>query len=642
MWERSAPLAKCAAHGGRRNAPFPRRPARGRSEYHVRRPLVQVRHLKVNNFRGIESLDWALDARFVVLIGPGDVGKSTLLDALALVLSASWRPTITDADFCDCDFGKTIVIEATVTGVPAALLREDRFGHYLCGVAPDGSLHAEPEANDVAGLTIRLTVASTLEPEWDVIRESGGEGVRISAGDRARLGMFRLGDSASAQLRWSRDSALSRLGEFGDVGAMLLGAHRTARETVFDNPSPSLAAGAHTAAEAVRKLGGADLEFPRPGLEPAGSGRASNLVLHDGEIPVTSLGSGSQRIAGVAFQLEAVESQSIVLIDEVELGLEPHRLLHLVAQLKERARRSEGQVVLTTHSPVVVSGVDATDLHIVRRSDAKRNVAVRPVPAALGGLGDGASQAAARSGPAAMLAQRIVVCEGATEVGVCRALFRHWDRSASIPAALMGAVACDGGGNSAPSRAECLVRLGYAAALFIDSDLGRKDAAIHAAAVTQAAGHGAEVFRWPVGRALEHQVALSMPKEQMRQLVAVAAEFQGSEESVRDAVAAQLEVKANVLMGLDPVEWMKQANVDRTVVREAIGRAAVSRKWFKMDAKGERLGELIVAALPQLTPENPLTRTLDGLRNFVYAASMGCGDGYQVGSCFPPAAERRT
>src|SRR5688572_25465901 len=99
---------------------------------------MRVQHLSVRNFRGIRELDWTLDARFAVLIGPGDAGKSTVLDALALATSPQWNPAVSDADFSGGDTSHPIVIEVTCSELPAPLIREDRFGHWLRGVGQDG------------------------------------------------------------------------------------------------------------------------------------------------------------------------------------------------------------------------------------------------------------------------------------------------------------------------------------------------------------------------------------------------------------------------------------------------------------------------------------------------------------------------
>ena len=39
-----------------------------------------IRHVAVQRFRGIKSLDWHVDGRLVCLPGPGDSTKTTVLD----------------------------------------------------------------------------------------------------------------------------------------------------------------------------------------------------------------------------------------------------------------------------------------------------------------------------------------------------------------------------------------------------------------------------------------------------------------------------------------------------------------------------------------------------------------------------------
>jgi putative ATP-dependent endonuclease of OLD family len=580
---------------------------------------MRLRHVSIKNFRGIQTLDWSLSSRFAVLLGPGDSGKSSVLEAIALALTSRWNPPISDADFLDGDPSKPFSIEVTLSDLPADLIREDHFGHWLRGVAPDGSLHDEPEAEHDRAITIRLEVDQALEPRWAVVRETDQDGIRISANQRAAIGMFLLDGSTGQHLRWSRDSALVRLGDTADIQGTLIDAHRAARTAVFNTPSQGLAAAASAAASAVEAIGGASLARPRPGLDPAAGPRATSLVLHDGDVPATNLGMGTQRLAGMAFQLAALESQAVVLIDELEIGLEPHRLLHVIRRLKERADDGHGQVIVTTHSPVVVVGVDVTDLHIVRRGSEVTTVL--PVPATVAGLGSGEPQATARSGAAAMLARRIVVCEGKTEVGICRALFRHWDDAEPVPAALKGTVFRDGRGNDAPVKAQCLAELGYATALLADSDLSAKEKAANEARIRSAVASGVVVFRWDPGLALEDQIAASLPRDGMRSLIALAVELNDSEDpeaAVLASVAVCLGRDVREVKGLDPVAWTRDLGLDGASVRIAIGQASRQRRWFKSEDRGERLGALLAGALPALKDNDTLRTTLESLRRFVY------------------------
>lgn len=76
-----------------------------------------------------------------------------------------------------------------------------------------------------------------------------------------------------------------------------------------------------------------------------------NLALYDGPIPLTGFGLGSRRLAGVATQQLTHAGKGVLLIDEVEYGLEPHRLVNLLTQLQ---RPGEYALALaTTHSLVL-------------------------------------------------------------------------------------------------------------------------------------------------------------------------------------------------------------------------------------------------------------------------------------------------
>ena len=58
------------------------------------------------------------------------------------------------------------------------------------------------------------------------------------------------------------------------------------------------------------------------------------LALHDGDMPLRQLGVGSKRMLTTALQREAKTTSHITLFDEVEVGLEPHRIARLVEHLK--------------------------------------------------------------------------------------------------------------------------------------------------------------------------------------------------------------------------------------------------------------------------------------------------------------------
>lgn len=50
---------------------------------------AQIRKLSIQRFRGIQSLTWLPAEGMNVILGGGDVGKTTVLEAIALLLSPS-------------------------------------------------------------------------------------------------------------------------------------------------------------------------------------------------------------------------------------------------------------------------------------------------------------------------------------------------------------------------------------------------------------------------------------------------------------------------------------------------------------------------------------------------------------------------
>lgn len=89
---------------------------------------MRLRRLEIENFRGVKSLDWRHVAETAALVGPGDSGKSTILDAIERVLSPRWNVAFDDTDFWDLNTDNPIVIRATITELSSSFYRDSKFG----------------------------------------------------------------------------------------------------------------------------------------------------------------------------------------------------------------------------------------------------------------------------------------------------------------------------------------------------------------------------------------------------------------------------------------------------------------------------------------------------------------------------------
>ncbi len=171
-------------------------------------------------------------------------------------------------------------------------------------------------------------------------------------------------------------------------------------------------------------------------------------------------GSGTKKLIAAAMQMKLHGGKNISLIDEIEVGLEPHRIRGLIYRLKNTGQ----QIFTTTHSPVVIRELDvAEDELSVCRRDAAGTVSLDSlsfVPAIQGPV---------RNNAEAFLGSKIIACEGPTEIGCPRAYDRHRFEGGSTPVwSLATSYFNAGGGGQIKVVCPILQALGYRTAAFCD------------------------------------------------------------------------------------------------------------------------------------------------------------------------------
>lgn len=579
--------------------------------------------MTVSNFRGIKTLTWRPKGNLTCLIGPGDSTKTTILDALGLLLTTRTSVGLCDADFYDGKVETPISIEAVLTDLPNDLISLDGLGAFICGVAQDGTVKTDPEEGDTKGLAVRFSADDSLEPIWQVFKPDAPEITpkHLTVTLRAKFGVFRVDERVDTHLRWGRGSALAAItGGVTGAASTTVDAQRAARKAVFDSTEPSLTDAAAKVKVASNTFGASNFRNLRVGLDPQALNTGYGLVLHDGEVPLTGSGLGTRRLTSLGIQEARTVGANAVLIDEVETGLEPHRLSHLLRLLKKRAENG-AQIIMTTHAPLVVEYFGTNGLAVVRRSE-DGTVTIKEVPEELASLDNSAMQRMIRSGPSAMLARQIAVVEGSTEMGALRALSEHWDEEQmnanKEPLAVAGTAIRNGDSDEqALKRAECLAELGYAAAALIDSDKALADE--EAAAVAA----GATVIRWGDGMALEDRIANDLPEGKLKDLISAAIQASPEEdaiaqEAIRNAVSARLS-GTPTLTGIDPSQWAADTSLPIAEIRKAIAKASGKNKWFKDEQRGMVLGELLHSLWADIK-DTPLGQRISELRAFTYPA----------------------
>ena len=167
-----------------------------------------------------------------------------------------------------------------------------------------------------------------------------------------------------------------------------------------------------------------------------------------------------------------------------------------------------------------------------------------------------------------------------------------------------------GGGHQAADRAIGFARLGYETALFVDSDVSLEPS------VTIALEAGVRVIQWDDTVSTEERITRDLPCGALERLVRLAIELVEDQEAVISAIAAQLPVGPVRLETPDVLSWVSSA-MPIGAIREAIGKAAKKKKWFKDIEKGQRLGDLVGEFLPNMEGSDTAAKTAE-LEAFAY------------------------
>ena len=567
---------------------------------------MRIRHLSIRNFRGIRELDWALPNRALFcLIGRGDSTKSTILEALRRVFHPQWNLPFDDADFYQCAPTNTIKLEVVLGDIIDAFRDLESYGHWLSGWdAAELRRRTEPGEGLEDTLRIRLKVGADLEPSWRVIKNDDDEGISFKAPDRGKVAVSLIGAFSDRHLTWSRGSLLGHLTDADNLSLSLAEASRAARTALEGRRTESLASFdtvARTAEVTARSLGVNVSSSYKAHLDSeAISIHVGGLALHDGEMPLRQLGLGSKRMLTTGLQKQALRTGHITLFDEVEIGLEPHRIARLVEHLKQD---TSGQYFLTTHSPVVLREFTVDDLSIVHCRNGKTEIVAANRPA----IAD-CVQGKIRLGAEAFLAPKIVVCEGATEAGLLRGLDDYWIAKGKNSFAYQGIALFDAvGANKIKEIADSLRELSYGVAVLADSDAPAQFSDTDAGDLR---GKGVNVTKWDGGLSLEERVFADLTWAGILGSFDLACTVRGDRDKVIDQIGSQYGAGFN----RDPAAW-----TDSGGLRTALGRAAKAGEgWFKRQDRAQEWAAIICSHLDDTALENSdLVRKLTELREWI-------------------------
>jgi putative ATP-dependent endonuclease of OLD family len=571
---------------------------------------MQIRRLQIHNFRGIADLTWCPSPGINVLIGPGDAGKTTMLDAIALALSPQPSQAAADNDYRNGDTTLPFTIQVVLGNLSPELAARVYPPPLWGWNANDCELHPGP--NEALGhepvLNIQLAATSDLELVYQLL-QPGNEPLSLSVPVRAAMGLWNVTATraSDAQLRMSRGSLLERaLGREPLRAPAVMAMQRSGQS--MDIPPEA----AESIARVADQLRDAGIEFeelalalvPTAGQSPV---QLVTLVAKSGGgmVPLTSFGRGSQQMAMVTLAASKIVETPIAVIDEVETGLEPYRQRALLAKLRTIVTGG-GQAFMTTHSPTVLARLTAGEAWRVRRSETHT---LDPIAGEL-------SRLLARD-PEALLARLPVICEGNTEVGVAQAFFE-----AIYPGdvSTLGVHLVDAGGHdSALQYATALAAREPCVVALVDNELfasGRRASLASMANVHLCTPVG--------GRCIECAIANALPSDALDALVSLP-----GKDGAYVNVSARLQAVSEAL-GRQCRDSIAELLIqyDEAAVSGAVGEAAAKGAWFKTTPAGQELGRFLIT---RASPDHPLVRSLRALVDAALA---------DVGVAAHPALER--
>ncbi|KZK93367.1 DNA replication and repair protein RecF [Pseudovibrio sp. Ad5] len=568
--------------------------------------MTQVVSLKVRNFRGIKSFDLSIpyQQKVVCLIGRGDSGKTTILDAIAAVLSPRWNLSFYDTDFYNCNVTEPIEITVKLVHFPEVLLADHKYGLHAEGYLVD---EVDPES-EIPSLSIKLTVNGELEPRWVVTTVRENEDIEISASNRASLNCFMISDYIDQHFSWNKGAPLYSLQKHlqtnhGHDENIIIAALREAKQRIDDADFGKLEQ-ATKLIEQQAKIMGLSLQGAGTTLDARDlSIKDGRVSLHEGTVPFRSKGKGTKRLASLAIQSALAANapnKGIVLIDELEQGLEPDRIKHLVRHLKEE---DLGQVFLTTHSRDAVQELGSAPIKHLSKSPSTDEL----IETSFDGDDENLLKAV-RACPEAFFAKQVIVCEGATEVGICRALDAWRQVERKPPMAFLDCAYIDGTGNELASRVTEIHEIGITTALLCDTDDDRVNAQKN-----DWVEMGISVFDCDDQLCVEQQVFNDLPWPAVLELVdyVLAVHKKGDVDALNSSIAAKCPQA-------EPLEenWRE---TDTRAVRKAIAAASIvkKREWFKSVGHGEKLGEVIFRHIGGIEENAKLKKTLLGLSGWI-------------------------
>lgn len=555
---------------------------------------MYIKRIKINNFRGIKELNKEFDNRLICLIGNSDSTKTTILDAIELCLYPYWTIQITDTDFYNCNIDENIVIQLTIGDIPERLLTEEKYGLYIRKDV-DESQDDEPTDSDDKFITIELRINEMFECKWSVINNRS-DGKPISHKDRAEFNVARIGENINKDFKIGKNSILKHyIDDINFMDSFLIDTIRDIKEIkITDSKVKESLKTMESVIESYSVKLNDELKI---NIELKNSDIGlSNLNLCDGIIPIHSKGTGTKRLVSSILNINKLENSACILIDEIEYGLEPHKLSELLYKLKKNSK-TNGQVIMTTHSPITIAELEYNNLILCKSKAGITNCTSF----------DKTIQPLLRSNSFAFITNKIIIVEGATENGLLRTLNKKWsDYGESL--SMYNSLVMDGkGGTQACNHAKKLNDMGYKVCVLIDSDDG-----VALKKAEEIERIGIKVFKWEDGNSTEKQILKDLPKESLNDIINMMIELKKDERAVKNYINDEFGIET---INIEDLSDFTVDEIKEKLVKILTFKNSEGKDRFKSINYGIALGEIIEQNYDKLE-SNTIKNVINNLKEW--------------------------
>jgi len=341
--------------------------------------------IRIQNYRVFESFDLSFTDGLNIVVGNNDTGKSTLLEAVNLALTARVRGRLLATELSPHHFNQSATqryiadLAAGENPTPPEIVIDlyltDGEGTATLKGTNNATLENEP------GLRLRVTFREEFADEYaafiatpDEVRLVPTEYYRVDwlsfAGNpvtsRSIPGSASMIDASAIRLQSGTDHYLQQIiaeqldmRERVEIGR----AYRSLRERFSDNPSIE----AINLKLAASQTGVTDRQLSLAIDISQKAAWESNLVPHLDDLPCQFVGSGGQNMLKVLLALNrSADAVHVVLIEEPENHQSPASLNTLVSKISERCQGK--QVLVTTHSSFVMNKLGLDQLVLLSPS----------------------------------------------------------------------------------------------------------------------------------------------------------------------------------------------------------------------------------------------------------------------------------